>query len=153
MKREKFLRKTIVVFLTVMMLGTLVLPSQVNAAQIMNWSKMDGVIATSDCHDGALTPDKVIDGDIAERTSRWSSKNIWDTDDPNEANHETSHGHWIQLELPNEAKIHSVKIYWEQKMQRFMLLNLQWMEKIGILLKNLMKFLVIVFKQLNLMKL
>ncbi len=115
MKREKFLRKTIVVFLTVMMLGTLVLPSQVNAAQIMNWSKMDGVIATSDCHDGALTPDKVIDGDIAERTSRWSSKNIWDTDDPNEANHETSHGHWIQLELPNEAKIHSVKIYWEQK--------------------------------------
>lgn len=95
-------------------LGPLAASVPVHAAAIMNLARVAGAEAVADCEDGNLTADKVIDGETVERTSRWSSKNIWADDDPAEANHETSHGHWIRVGLGRVAKVHSVKLYWEQ---------------------------------------
>ncbi|WP_455683017.1 family 20 glycosylhydrolase [Thomasclavelia sp.] len=111
-KKIKLIIIIVVLFISMSFSGALKI-SKVNAAQIINLARTEGVVATSDCFDGNLTADKAIDGDTVERTSRWSSKNIWDTDDPHENNHDTCHGHWLQIAFPNEVKIHSVKIYWE----------------------------------------
>lgn len=86
----------------------------VSAAQIINLSRAQGTTVTADCEDGALTADKAADGDTVQRSSRWSSKNIWIDEDPAEQNHETSHGHWIQFDFGRQAAVHSVKLYWER---------------------------------------
>ena len=112
LKKIKLIGIVVLMFISMTFSGTLKI-SKVNAAQIINLARTEGVVATSDCFDGNLTADKAIDGDTVERTSRWSSKNIWATDDPTEKDHDTNHGHWLQIAFPNEIKIHSVKIYWE----------------------------------------
>ncbi|WP_161635114.1 discoidin domain-containing protein [Thomasclavelia saccharogumia] len=112
MKRTKVLKRFFCFMLSILVV-TFLFPTKINAVQIINWARMEGVVATSDCADGDLTPDKAIDGEVTERKSRWSSKNIWTTDNPAEYNHTACHDHWLQLEFPGEVNIHSVKIYWE----------------------------------------
>ena len=61
--------------------------------------------------DGNLTANKAIVGENAERTSRWSSKNIWESENPADHEHNAYHEHWLQISISNEVKINSVKIY------------------------------------------
>lgn len=112
LKKFKLISIIVLLFMSMTFSGSLAI-SKVNAAQIINLARTEGVVATSDCSDGNLTADKAIDGDTVERTSRWSSKNIWATDDPLENEHNACHEHWLQVAFSNEVKIYSVKIYWE----------------------------------------
>ncbi len=81
LKKFKLISIIVLLFMSMTFSGSLAI-SKVNAAQIINLARTEGVVATSDCSDGNLTADKAIDGDTVERTSRWSSKNIWATDNP-----------------------------------------------------------------------
>ncbi len=75
------------------------------AGQSDNLALGRGVVATCDSTENEeLTADKAIDGDDAERSSRWSSEN----------DRENAF-HYIELEFPEEISVSFVVLKWERR--------------------------------------